>query len=112
MLMQSYQTASDIVPPLSAFLPIASILVFVYLLYKVFGQKDSEMIETLTSSKILVPALIFLGFALAPAGSLAVFGNFQAVVSLIITIVTAILLPMLIAALIVWLVKAFVPRYL
>ena len=111
-MQEIFQTAFATLPELSTVLPIVSVLVFLYLLYKVFGQKDSEMIETLTSSKILVPALIFLGLALAPAGSLAVFGGFQAAISVILAVVTAIIVPMLIAAVIVWVVKAFAPRYL
>ena len=92
--------------------PWIALVTFLAGLYLVFIKKDRGFIETLTSMKVLVPAVIFFGIALAPAGALAIFGSFQTAITLILAVVSAIIFPLLLVAAIVWLVQLFYPRAL
>jgi hypothetical protein len=92
--------------------PWIALITFLAGLYLAFIKKDRTFVETLTSMKVLVPAVIFFGIALAPAGALAIFGSFQTAITLILAVVSAIIFPLLLVAVIVWLVQLFYPRAL
>jgi len=96
----------------SQYAPWIALITFLAGLYLAFIKKDRSFIETLTSMKVLVPAVIFFGIALAPAGALAIFGSFQAAITIILAIVSAVIFPLLLVAAIVWLVQLFYPRAL
>jgi hypothetical protein len=92
--------------------PWIAVLTFIAGLYFVFIRKDRDFVETITSMKMLVPAVIFFGVALAPAGALALFGNFQAAITIILAVLSVIIFPLLLLSAAVWLLKLFYPRAL
>jgi ABC-type antimicrobial peptide transport system permease subunit len=97
---------------LAQYAPWIAVLTFIAGLYLAFGKKEKRFIETVTSMKILVPAVIFFGVALAPASALAIFGSFQAAITLMLAVISAIIFPLLLVAGIVWLVLLFYPEAL
>jgi len=92
--------------------PWIAVITFLAGFYLAFIKKDRSFIETLTSMKVLVPAVIFLGIALAPAGALAIFGSFQTAITIILAIVSVVIFPLLLFAAIVWLFQLFSRRAL
>jgi hypothetical protein len=92
--------------------PWIAVITFLAGFYLAFIKKDRTFVETLTSMKVLVPAVIFFGIALAPATALAIFGSFQTAITLILAVISAIIFPLLLVAGIVWLVLLFYPEAL
>lgn len=97
--------------PLTSYMPLLALIVTLYLAYKVFVQKDRNMVELMTTQRIIAPVAIFLALALAPSGAIAVFGGLQQVMTFILQIATVILTPFVVIAVIAYILNTFYPQY-
>jgi len=98
--------------PVSNWTPVIAFLVPVVLLYLVFAKKDRRVIELLTTQKLLVPIGILLALALSPASVMAIFGSVQNIMMAVVQLITAVFIPTIITAGVVYLIGLVNPKAL
>jgi len=93
--------------PIQQFVPWIGLITLIYLLYKVFGEKDAKFIELLGTQKLLIPIFILIALALVPASTTVLFGIAEPLIDVLLQIIIAILMGVAVSAGIVFVAKLF-----